>query len=679
MSVFTEYSDKKEKLRKIITKAKQFEWFDDKEADGLMDKLDNDVLRIAIIGQMNCGKSTYVNSLVFENDVLPMAATTMTASLSVITYGEEAKIEVEFYSKEDWAQQVELSKLEYQEDSYDLKNLQIKAAKELVEYAKRLKRNTLDELLGTTQTDTLENLKDYVGCDGKYVSIVKLVRIYYPKEYLKGVEIVDTPGFNDPIKSRENRTTEFLTKADAVVMLLYAGQPFAANDRDLLMNHVRKSGVGKIVLGVNKYDVPYSSGDYSIEDIAKQVTAAIKKCLKNDNDRFMADLAKVTPIPISAEMALISHYPIEKIKGNDTHNKMWERCKDKLFDDIHCPKDLYDYSNVKQLDNCILELILKQKEEIVLNKVESAIIEKGKELIETAHTKLQNAKATYQLMQKDKTPNDIVEDLKNTITAVNNRIDTLDLDLNEKCIRGFNSDTKTELNSIFYKACQGCLGGISVWKSASKSVKMIDNILFDASNKLKCQFDKKIVILENQVRSYVMDAVKFINQEISKVLPGFDQIGFSNTIRALVEFTNTLGELFPNVEGEKEDSTWGSLLSDIFVIVVESVLDTITLGLYDHLNSIEEIEEIINKLKNGFSVEPTLEQTKADKDLLIANIRKACVEKVLEPVAKKIKEAAVSEEARQNKIKEAKQNIEDLETKGETLKKQFETIEAEMC
>lgn len=58
--------------------------------------MNNDVLTIGVIGQMKCGKSTFLNAFVFQDAVLPAASTLMTATLSVITYGEEKKVMDEF-------------------------------------------------------------------------------------------------------------------------------------------------------------------------------------------------------------------------------------------------------------------------------------------------------------------------------------------------------------------------------------------------------------------------------------------------------------------------------------------------------------------------------------------------------------------------------------------------------
>ena len=64
----------------------------------------NNVLRLGVVGQVKAGKSSFLNSLIFEGeDVLPKAATPMTAGLTVIEYGEENEFEIEFYNASEWA------------------------------------------------------------------------------------------------------------------------------------------------------------------------------------------------------------------------------------------------------------------------------------------------------------------------------------------------------------------------------------------------------------------------------------------------------------------------------------------------------------------------------------------------------------------------------------------------
>ena len=210
-NLFEEFQERKKNLMKIVAKAVEFGWITSERSREIINKLDNETLTIGVIGQMKCGKSTFLNSFVFESNVLPAATTPMTAALSVITYGDTQKIVAEFYTKDEWCEQkFQASRSLDDVAGNSIEESKIKAAKELVDKAVKLGTD-LEKYLGKTQEDSFANLEEYVGADGKYISITKSVTIYYPKEYLKGVEIVDTPGFNDPIVSREERTKNFLT------------------------------------------------------------------------------------------------------------------------------------------------------------------------------------------------------------------------------------------------------------------------------------------------------------------------------------------------------------------------------------------------------------------------------------------------------------------------------------
>ncbi|WP_240444116.1 dynamin family protein [Helicobacter pylori] len=62
-------------------------------------------LKIGIIGHVKAGKSSLLNALIFEGvEVLPKAATPMTASLTVLKYAKTLSAEVEFYSLKDIAE-----------------------------------------------------------------------------------------------------------------------------------------------------------------------------------------------------------------------------------------------------------------------------------------------------------------------------------------------------------------------------------------------------------------------------------------------------------------------------------------------------------------------------------------------------------------------------------------------
>lgn len=60
-------------------------------------------LRLGIVGSVKAGKSTFLNALLFNGeDVLPKAATPMTASLTRLGFSENQYLNFVFYTHEDW-------------------------------------------------------------------------------------------------------------------------------------------------------------------------------------------------------------------------------------------------------------------------------------------------------------------------------------------------------------------------------------------------------------------------------------------------------------------------------------------------------------------------------------------------------------------------------------------------
>lgn len=401
-NLFEEFQNKKKKLKSLALKAKEFGWIDENRCKELIDKLEKDILTIGVIGQIKCGKSTFLNSFVFEDTVLPAATTPMTAALSVITYGEQKKVVAEFYTNDEWEEQTAPAARSLDDDDVardTMAKSKIKAAKELVSKASRLGSN-LRDYLGKTKEDSFENIIEYVGADGKYVSITKSVKIYYPKEYLKGVEIVDTPGFNDPIVSREERTKEFLKKADVVLMMLYAGRVLDETDRDIIFKNVSQCGIGKVLIGINKYDIPYCS-DVNPEDeeqIKDYVKSEIAKACRESNDNTLSDiLSEAEPIPLSAEMALLSELPMSKVNSEEALRFAWNRYCSGFG--IDSQPEMRKWSHIDNLVNAIRNLIDKEKSQILFAKPLNAIYAAGGKLKMDNENSLNQKKAEIAMLQ----------------------------------------------------------------------------------------------------------------------------------------------------------------------------------------------------------------------------------------------------------------------------------------
>lgn len=374
-NIFQDYQEKKTQITTLASEALNAGWLDQDTYDSILKKINEDILTIGVIGQMKCGKSTFLNSFLFGEQLLPAATTPMTAALSVITYGAQKEVIAEFYTPDEWEELKTLASRNEDEASDSQIKSSIKAAKELYEKAGPI-MSRLPDLLGKTQHDDFNNLIEYVGADGKYVSIVKSVRITLPEEWLKGVEIVDTPGFNDPVISREERTKEFLKKADVVLMMLYAGRAFDATDRDILFDKIRRVGVGKVILAVNKYDIQLAQGE-TPEQIKENVINEVRKAMRLYKDESLNELLEdIDPVLVSAQMALLAKMPITDINEDPTLSYHYKKICDDF--EVVSQQEILKLSQIRELEEKVRDIIVTQKEKILIEKPKNLIFAKIK-------------------------------------------------------------------------------------------------------------------------------------------------------------------------------------------------------------------------------------------------------------------------------------------------------------
>ena len=264
-------------------------------------KKEGRLLKIGIVGEVKAGKSSFLNALIFDGeDILPKASTPMTAALTRIIFSERSEAKIVFYKKNDWetietmSSQYDkivenrykeyLKKLEKQEEKLRNSieympirkpNLQefkkefrgqlekeisekYRACKELVGLAeKKINKGILDKL-DTEEIVKVENLKEelekYIGADGDYTPIVKHVELRINQENLKDIEIIDTPGLNDPVISRGETTKDFLGNCDVIFLLSYCGQFLSQEDISFICETLPREGVKETVIIGSKFD-----------------------------------------------------------------------------------------------------------------------------------------------------------------------------------------------------------------------------------------------------------------------------------------------------------------------------------------------------------------------------------------------------------------------------------------
>lgn len=677
-NLFEELQAKKTKLIELADKAAEFGWIPTKKSNDatkgntisleeIKEKLEKDTLTIGVIGQMKCGKSTFLNSFVFEDDILPAATTPMTAALSVITYGEKEHITAEFYTKDEWEEQKMQASRDENDAANSLDESKIKAAKELVSKATKL-GSSLNDLLGKTQEDSFNNLIEYVGADGKFVSITKSVTIYYPKDYLKGVEIVDTPGFNDPIVSREERTKDFLKKADVVIMMLYAGRPFDATDRDIIFKNVRQCGIGKVLVGINKYDIPYCS-ETNPEDenqIKEYVKAEIRKACRDCNDNTLVEILNdVEPIPLSAEMALLSKLPMSKITSTESLNFAFKRHCSNFG--ISTQAELYQWSHLNDFISAVKRLIENEKNKILFAKPLNAIMAAGdkKKSDNDNELNLINSKIELLLMpdsEIDEKEDNLAKANKRLTKKINSLGEDLDADIENLVRKG-----KNELEDIVDNSCKRMKniihnewGRMTSFESIQPRLNgELQNLntrkLKRATENLAEEGKKKI---EQSMNEFFDDAEDLL----MKYLPDFKSRSFVKSTQKNIQLDIKASDLFSFESGtDKPDYGFGDMVLEILNMGSLRVFEFVGNGL-SHSKQVADVENFINSISGDFNPEPYLDTAFKRKDIVIDSVKNTFITELIEPLQNQIKEIRDQKENKEKELQTAKKRREELES-----------------
>lgn len=216
---------------------------------------ENRKLNIGVIGQVKAGKSSFLNTLLFDGkEILPKASTPKTATLTKLEYAEENTMEIEYYTADEWKELKDNAAVDLEDDIYtSAREIMAMVQQNGLDPAPCLEKG-VERLAFASYDELLDCLNEYVGEDGKYTPLVKDVTLYLHRDEFKGLSIVDTPGLNDPIASRTLRTKEFMEVCDVVFFLSQSGSFLDGSDWILLSSQLPQKGVKKLVLVASKYD-----------------------------------------------------------------------------------------------------------------------------------------------------------------------------------------------------------------------------------------------------------------------------------------------------------------------------------------------------------------------------------------------------------------------------------------
>ena len=367
---------------------------------------ENDVLQIGIVGQVKAGKSSFLNSLFFKGEnVLPKASTPMTAGLTVIEYADKNTFEVEYFDEKDWGifvkQDDDFRKIEQEvrannqeaPESIIRKEIEnrtsdkVRSAHEMVSScsSKSLQKigqkNDVKEFF---DIDDLQNvLEQYVGASGEFTSVVKSLYIKMNDEGLKGLRIVDTPGVNDPVVSRENRTRTFLHSCHGVFLLSASTDFLGSGDVSFLNSRIGGSGIGTVVLLASKFDSVLQDigaeremkhdGRGDLVDTVEMQKKKLKRRLRELSDTIDEKLHGKIKLDTTAGIGYsISKKPSDK--WDDVEKQIVKQMQRYYPDYFSSDEDIKDYfaalANMDDIKTNYLDgLFVANKETIISEKI----------------------------------------------------------------------------------------------------------------------------------------------------------------------------------------------------------------------------------------------------------------------------------------------------------------------
>lgn len=243
-------------------------------------------LLVTVLGEFSSGKSTFINALL-EESILAMKVRPTTAAITKIQYAPKRKLKVYYRNG-----------------------------------------NTKEHDIRDLHTVTVENFVN----EKNILDDIAFVQIELEKEFLKVIDLADTPGFNSNCERHSEITSEFIKHSDVVFWLFDANQLEKKTTFALIQKHCRFS---KPVGIINK-----------IDHIIENETEA-------DAEKYLAELMNlITPytesvFAISAKYALLQ---------NTYHQSGIERVK-------------------QYFSNTIIPNAFETKKFIILNKLVAIIID----------------------------------------------------------------------------------------------------------------------------------------------------------------------------------------------------------------------------------------------------------------------------------------------------------------
>lgn len=260
------------------------------------DYMNNQKFSIGITGIMNAGKSTMLNALMGQ-EILGSAVVPETANLTIVKHDHHPSAKVFYWNTAEWSR-IESSANE------------IESIKDFVKETHQIFGDNLSDIIqeeSKSEQVDINNLAAFTSAEasGKKCNLVKYVELKSDLNFLKdGIEIVDTPGLDDPVIQREEITKEYLAQCDLMLHLMNVSQSATLKDVEFIIDALLYQNITKLLIVVTRAD---TVSQEQLQEVIEYTKSSIQAQLKalNKDSKLDYILNSIEFIPISGKMALL--------------------------------------------------------------------------------------------------------------------------------------------------------------------------------------------------------------------------------------------------------------------------------------------------------------------------------------------------------------------------------------
>lgn len=215
-----------------------------KALDSALQKAQTQDFSIGVTGVLSAGKSTFLNALLGQ-EILGSSTIPETASLTLLKYGKTPSAKVCFWNQQEWED------LKLTLDSTLLEGLL-----QNVEFQQNIKAY-IKENAFSKEID-VKDLPQYTSANhpSKLCYLIKETTLFTPLEFLENhIQIVDTPGLDDPVIQREEITKKYLLSCDLLIHTMNASQSATQIDMDFIFYTLEYANVARILILLTHADL----------------------------------------------------------------------------------------------------------------------------------------------------------------------------------------------------------------------------------------------------------------------------------------------------------------------------------------------------------------------------------------------------------------------------------------